>query len=168
LTFLEKSDFMTDGKKSESNGFLVRDYRNGDYSQVCRLWEITGLGRPERGDDEATINKSLSIGGRLLVLEDKEKGAIAGTSWMTFDGRRIHLHHFGIDPALQGRKLSKILLKESLKHVKAMGCQVKLEVHSKNLKAINLYKKSGFDYLGDYDIYIIRDSDSIDTEKINQ
>ena len=37
------------------------------------------------------------------------------------------------------------------------GAQVKLEVHSINLKAINLYKKLGFKHLGEYNVYITRD-----------
>jgi len=76
---------------------------------------------------------------------------------MTFDGRRIHLHHFGILPEYQGKGLANILMRASLKFVKSKGYQVKLEVHQSNSKAINLYKNSGFEYLGDYDIYIIRD-----------
>jgi len=35
--------------------------------------------------------------------------------------------------------------------------QVTLEVHKSNEPAVNLYKMFGFKYLGDYDIYIIRD-----------
>lgn len=76
---------------------------------------------------------------------------------MTFDGRRIHLHHFGILPEFQGNRLSKILIKKSFDFVKKKGYQVKLEVHKTNKRAINLYKKSGFQSLGDYEIYIIRD-----------
>jgi ribosomal protein S18 acetylase RimI-like enzyme len=38
---------------------------------------------------------------------------------------------------------------------------VKLEVHSSNIKAINLYKKFGFIPLGDYHVYIIRDITTI-------
>lgn len=76
---------------------------------------------------------------------------------MTFDGRRIHLHHFGILPEFQGNGLSKILIKKSFDFVKKKGYQVKLEVHKTNKRAINLYKKSGFQSLGDYEIYIIRD-----------
>ncbi len=55
-----------------------------------------------------------------------------------------------------------MLLKESLKFVKEKGYQVKLEVHRSNRTAIELYKKAGFGYLGDYDIYIIRDIQSIE------
>jgi ribosomal protein S18 acetylase RimI-like enzyme len=80
---------------------------------------------------------------------------------MTFDGRRIHLHHFGILPRYQGKGLSKILLEASLKHVKEQGYQVKLEVHKTNEKAAGLYEQYGFRRLGDYDVYIIRDLNEI-------
>jgi N6-L-threonylcarbamoyladenine synthase len=67
------------------------------------------------------------------------------------------LHHFGILPECQGKGLSKILLQESLQFIKSKNTQVKLEVHSTNFKAINLYKKFGFKHLGEYNVYIIRD-----------
>jgi len=139
------------------NNFIIREYQEGDFDEIMRLWIETGLGNTERGDDEKIIEDSIRIGGSMLVMEEKETKRIIGTSWMTFDGRRIHLHHFGIIPELQGKGLSKILLDESLKFVKRKGYQVKLEVHEANLKAINLYKKAGFKYLGDYDVYIVRD-----------
>jgi len=49
------------------------------------------------------------------------------------------------------------LLEKTLAWVRETGYQVKLEVHASNKAAINLYKKYGFKYLGDYRIYIIRD-----------
>jgi len=127
------------------------------------LWTVTGLSRPERGDDEATIERSIALGGEMFVMtEDEDGGRITGTSWLTFDGRRLHMHHFGIIPGHQGKGLSAELLRESLRFVKEKGYQVKLEVHRTNEKAVNLYKKAGFEYLGDYDVYIIRDIQSIE------
>mgnify|MGYP003795802023 FL=1 len=124
---------------------------------------MTGLSRPERGDDEATIERSIALGGEMFVMtEDEDGGRITGTSWLTFDGRRLHMHHFGIIPGHQGKGLSAELLRESLRFVKEKGYQVKLEVHRTNEKAVNLYKKAGFEYLGDYDVYIIRDIQSIE------
>jgi len=124
---------------------------------------VTGLSRPERGDDEATIERSIALGGEMFVMtEDEDGGRITGTSWLTFDGRRLHMHHFGIIPGHQGKGLSAELLRESLRFVKEKGYQVKLEVHRTNEKAVNLYKKAGFEYLGDYDVYIIRDIQSIE------
>jgi len=142
---------------NSDNEFLIRDYTHGDFPGVMHLWEATGMGSQNRGDAEAIIEDSIRIGGCLLVMEQKSEKTICGTSWMTFDGRRIHLHHFGILPDYHGKGLSKILLKESLAFVKEKGYQVKLEVHKENKRALNLYKKAGFDYLGDYNVYIIRD-----------
>lgn len=145
------------------NGIAVRHYSRGDFRGIMELWTATGLSRPERGDDEAAIERSIALGGAMLVMCDgNDAGNIIGTSWMTFDGRRIHLHHFGITPSYQGRGLSHLLVKESLTFVKEKGYQVKLEVHRSNEVAVQLYKKAGFEYLGDYDIYIIRDVQSIE------
>ncbi len=141
--------------------FLIREYRNGDFDGIARSWDLTGMGTPERGDNEQVIENTIKIGGTLLVMEEKRTGRIAGTSWMTFDGRRILLHHFGIIPEFQGIGLSKMLLEESLQFVKNKGIQVKLEVHSTNFKAINLYKKFGFRHLGEYNVFIIRDISKI-------
>jgi ribosomal protein S18 acetylase RimI-like enzyme len=147
--------------KKDNNEFLIREYISGDFDQIAFLWEKTGMGNKKRGDDAPVIERSLQLGGTLIILEEKKSGRICGTSWMTFDGRRIHLHHFGVLPDYQGNGLSKMLLKESLKFVKEKGYQVKLEVHKSNTRAINLYKKFGFEYLGDYDVYIIRDISKI-------
>jgi hypothetical protein len=42
------------------------------------------------------------------------------------------------------------------------GLPVKLEVTQAHEPAVRLYKKAGFEYLGDYDVYIIRDIQSIE------
>lgn len=143
--------------KMINNELIIRDYKEEDFDQVSELWSLTGLGNPERGDNAETIKRTLALGGKLLVIASNSYGKIIGTSWMTCDGRRILLHHFGILPDFQQKGLSKVLLEESLKFAKNMGMQVKLEVHSSNLKAINLYNKFGFKLLKDYCLYIIRD-----------
>lgn len=142
------------------NEFIIRDYKTTDFSGIYNLWIATGMTRPQRNDNEVVITETIKIGGKLLVMQERS-GMIIGTSWMTYDGRRIHLHHFGIHPDFQGKGYSKALLKESLDFVKEKGCQVKLEVHDDNAKAIKLYTKAGFRRLGDFDVYIIRDLSEI-------
>lgn len=137
----------------------VREYQHGDFDKFIDMWVELGLGNPQRGDDQKIIEFTISLGGKFFVLCDDDK--IIGTSWLTTDGRRLFLHHFGIKTEYQGQKLSYILLNESLKFAKQMNQQIKLEVHNTNLRAVNLYKKAGFDYLGDYDVYIIRDLSKI-------
>lgn len=145
------------------NPVKVRTYREGDYPGIMALWEATDLGRPERGDDEATVERSIAMGGVMLIMCDPDNDdKIIGTSWLTFDGRRLLLHHFGIIPGYQGKGLSHILLKETLAVVREKGFQVKLEVHTTNKIALKLYREAGFEYLGDYDVYIIRDIQSIE------
>jgi ribosomal protein S18 acetylase RimI-like enzyme len=136
---------------------IIRDYQPEDYDELISFWYLTDMGNPERGDSRDTISRTLQLGGKLLILESKSTRQICGSSWMTYDGRRIMLHHFGILPECQGKGLSKILLQESLQFIKSKNTQVKLEVHSTNFKAINLYKKFGFKHLGEYNVYIIRD-----------
>ena len=136
---------------------IIRDYQPEDYDELISFWYLTDMGNPERGDSMDTISRTLQLGGKLLILESKSSRQICGSSWMTYDGRRIMLHHFGIIPECQGKGLSKILLQESLQFIKSKNTQVKLEVHSTNFKAINLYKKFGFKHLGEYNVYIIRD-----------
>ncbi len=137
--------------------YIIRDYKDDDYSQAVKLWEETGMGGAFRGDDENKIRDTLKIGGKLLVMEALNKNIIIGTSWLTNDGRRIYLHHFGIKPEYQGRGLSKPLAKASIDFAKKKGLQIKLEVHRENKTAVALYEKFGFKYLGDYDVYIIRE-----------
>ncbi|MBS1231969.1 MAG: ypeA [Bacteroidetes bacterium] len=142
---------------------IIREYHKGDFTGIMNLWIATGLSRPERGDDEATVERSIEMGGRMLVMcPESPAEEIIGTSWMTFDGRRLHLHHFGIDPSFQRRGLARELLRESLRFVKEKGYQVKIEVHRSNAVAVELYRKAGFEFLGDYDVYIIRDIQSIE------
>lgn len=141
--------------------FFVRDYWAADYPHVAEIWERTGMSTPGRGDTAAVIETTLRNCGRLLVLVDRDKDTVIGTSWLTHDGRRLYLHHFAIDPDYQGQRLSRLLLRSSLKIAREAGLQVKLEVHRDNFKAIDLYRKAGFQRLGDYDVMIIRDLSEI-------
>lgn len=135
----------------------IRDYRSSDYEQIMELWNITGLGGRGRGDDQKIIEDSLELGGKLIVAEDTVNHRIIGTSWMTFDGRRIHLHHIGVLPEYRNLGYGKLLTKHSLLYAREKGNQIKLEVREDNTRAIDIYKKLGFKRLGDYDIYIVRD-----------
>ena len=144
--------------------FFIREYTDNDYPEVSRLWENLGLGGAHRGDDEVIIRRTITLGGQLLLLIDAVSKAIVGTSWLTIDGRRTYLHHFGIHADYQGRGLANTILDASLKMAKSFGMQVKLEVHKDNIKALRLYSKAGFTYLGDYDVYIIRDISLIKPE----
>ncbi len=135
----------------------VREYLQEDFNAISQLWKDTDMGGSMRGDNEETIDKTIKAGGKLFVLENTSSHEIIGTSWLSHDQRRIYIHHFGIKPAFQGKGYAHLLMKASMDFAQSTGMQIKLEVHKDNFKAVQLYKKWGFNYLGDYDVYIIRD-----------
>lgn len=135
----------------------VREYLQDDFNAINQLWKDTDMGGSMRGDNEETIERTIKAGGKLFVLENPLSHEIIGTSWLSHDQRRIYIHHFGIKPAFQGKGYAHLLMKASMDFAQSTGMQIKLEVHKDNFKAVQLYKKWGFNYLGDYDVYIIRD-----------
>jgi len=139
---------------------IFRDYKPSDYLLLSSLWEDLDLSSPERGDTQDTIEKTISHGGKLIIMTDKDDHII-GSSWMTNDGRRLFIHHFGIAKSYQGKGYGTLLAQESSRFIKETGYQVKLEVHKENLVAKHLYEKMGFFAFTDYDIYMIREVDNI-------
>lgn len=145
-------------------GYRIRHFTAGDFPGVEALWGATGLGGSVRGDNLQILQNTLDAGGHLLLVTTAEE-MIVGTSWLTNDKRRTYLHHFGIAELHRRKGLAEALLKASLQLALSDGYQVKIEVHRENLPALSLYKKAGFGYLGDYDVFIIRDLDTINPLK---
>ncbi|MBI5541918.1 MAG: GNAT family N-acetyltransferase [Bacteroidia bacterium] len=145
--------------KSNNNfsDFLIRDFTESDFDVVNALWVETGIGGTHRGDNLQIILATIKNNGKLFLLIEKQTDNIIGTAWLTNDMRRIYLHHFCIKPEFQNKGLSHILCNKCVSFAKENNLQIKLEVHKNNLKAIDLYKKHGFNFLGDYDVYIIRE-----------
>lgn len=139
------------------SGYSIRDFQAADMPGMLELWQATDLGNANRGDNLEIIQNTLQNGGRLLLVIQNETNKVIGSSWITNDHRRLYLHHFGILPQYQGKGFGKWLCIESLKWARTVGLQIKLEVHINNQKALALYKSLGFGFLGDYDVYIIRD-----------
>ncbi|HOK37331.1 MAG: GNAT family N-acetyltransferase [Bacteroidales bacterium] len=139
--------------------YFVRDFYESDYSGVLEVWNATDMGGAHRGDNLEVIKNTINNGGALFVLTEKLSGKIIGTSWITNDKRRLYLHHFGIHPQYQGKGLSHLLMEKTMDFARKSGLQIKLEVHKENLVARKLYQKYGFNYLGDYDVFIVRKYD---------
>jgi len=132
---------------------IIRDYKPDDFPMVAELWKETGIFAEERRDAPGLILDCNRQGGKFIVLEDPGTGRIAGTSWLTFDGRRIYLHHFAVAPYLQGKGFGRRLAVESLRYAHEKGFPVKLEVHRENLPAVNLYRSMGFENFREYEIF---------------
>ncbi|MBE0654138.1 MAG: GNAT family N-acetyltransferase [Bacteroidales bacterium] len=140
------------------NRILFRDFKPADFPSIHKLWELNNMAGQERGNSADTILNCNKQGGKFIILEIPEEKKIIGTSWLTWDGRRIFLHHFCIHPDYRGRGLGELLGRESLEFISKKGAQVKLEVHKKNIPAKRLYEKLGFIVFEEYDIYMKRES----------
>ncbi|MEA3462138.1 MAG: GNAT family N-acetyltransferase [Bacteroidota bacterium] len=134
---------------------IVRDYRPGDFPQIENLWKETGVYRSERGDTSETIERCNTQGGKFLVLEDEMNQRIIGTSWLTWDGRRVLMHHFAVLPSRQGSGYGRKLAVDSLEFALDKGVPLKLEVHRENIPAVQLYLKMGFKVLEGYEVYLL-------------
>ncbi len=136
---------------------IIRAYQAGDFPQVEMLWKETGIYTEERQDTAELIVQCNEQGGKFLIMENPETGQVEGTSWMTWDGRRVFLHHFAIRPSLQGKGHGRTLAIRSLDFAREMACPMKLEVHRENTPAVALYKSLGFEVFEDYDVYMLLD-----------
>jgi ribosomal protein S18 acetylase RimI-like enzyme len=142
------------------DNYQIRNYKSGDFENLVKLWKSTGIYDEIRNDSHQSIMDCLKAGGKMLLMHDKISGTLIGSSWMTVDGRRIHLHHFCILPEYQNKGLGRILAKASLEFVNEKNLQLKIEVHKDNIKARKLYESFGLKPYADYIIYMLRDPGS--------
>lgn len=133
----------------------IRNFKPGDFPEIEALWRETGLYNPERGDTAEIILRCNALGGKFLILEDESESRIIGTSWMTWDGRRVLLHHFAVLPSMQQRGYGRELALESLAFAREKSSPMKLEVQRENLPAVQLYRNLGFKLFEGLDVYII-------------
>lgn len=134
---------------------IIRDYRPGDFPQIETLWKETGVYRSERGDSPEVILQCNAQGGKFLILEDETNNTIIGTSWLTWDGRRIFMQYLAVLPSQQNLGYGRKLAVESMKFARDRKASIKLEVHRDNIHAIQLYKHLGFKILEAYEVYLV-------------
>lgn len=135
--------------------YQIIDFQPEYFDKLNSFWEDSGLGGNHRGDSLELVMSTLHNSARLILMIDMTNDII-GTSWLTNDSRRTYIHHFGIRKDYRNSGLGGVLLNHCLNIAKLIGLQVKLEVHKDNLPAQKLYRKYGFQDLGDYQVLIMR------------
>lgn len=133
----------------------IRFYQQNDFDELSKLWMESGVGSPARNDTQESIEECLRIGGALWLALDQN--LIVGSAWLTYDGRRLYLHHMAVLPRYQNQGVGNLLMERCVAFGKEKNKQMKLEVHRANQRAIHLYQKYGFSALGDYDTYLLRE-----------
>ena len=134
---------------------IIREYRQRDFPELESLWKATGVYRPERGDSSETILNCNQLGGKLLILEDEEENKITGSSWLTWDGRRVHMQYFAVHPSKQGYGYGRKLALESMSFARDKKAPIKLEAHRDNIQAVQLFRSMGFKILEGYEVYMV-------------
>jgi ribosomal protein S18 acetylase RimI-like enzyme len=134
---------------------VIRNYQPGDFPQIEALWKKTGIFKLERGDTAEMIEQCNEQGGKFLIMEEKSSKRVVGTSWLTWDGRRVLMHHLAVLPSMQKRGYGRKLAEESLAFSREKKSPLKLEVNRHNLPAVQLYSHLGFKVFENYEVYII-------------
>lgn len=124
------------------------------YAEIISIWDKTGISNPERADSFDSIQRTLEHGGILLLAY--MDAILVGTIWLTNDYRRLYIHHMAVLPEFQKQGIGRSLLKEAIQIADKQGLQAKLEVHSDNAAALNLYRSMGFKVLDGYLVMIRR------------
>ncbi len=124
------------------------------YAEIISIWDKTGISNPERADSFDSIQRTLEHGSILLLAY--MDAILVGTIWLTNDYRRLYLHHMAVLPEFQKQGIGRSLLKEAIQIADKQGLQAKLEVHSDNAAALNLYRSMGFKVLDGYLVMIRR------------
>ncbi|HNU97520.1 MAG TPA: GNAT family N-acetyltransferase [Candidatus Syntrophosphaera sp.] len=124
------------------------------YAEIISIWDKTGISNPERADSFDSIQRTLEHGGILLLAY--MDAILVGTIWLTNDYRRLYLHHMAVLPEFQKQGIGRSLLQEAIQIADKQGLQAKLEVHSDNAAALNLYRSMGFKVLDGYLVMIRR------------
>jgi len=124
------------------------------YAEIISIWDKTGISNPERADSFDSIQRTLEHGGILLLAY--MEAILVGTIWLTNDYRRLYIHHMAVLPEFQKQGIGRSLLQEAIQIADKQGLQAKLEVHSDNAAALNLYRSMGFKVLDGYLVMIRR------------
>jgi len=135
---------------------VIRDYRSEDYLAIIDLWLKTGYGKTSRYENQKVIEKSIKMGGRLIVATTPES-LMAGSLWLTFDGYSGHLHHLSVLPKFIEMEIVSSLVGEAIRFSKGKGYQLKIEADLNNKNLIHQFSELGFTSIGQYFIFVLRD-----------
>lgn len=104
--------------------------------------------------------------GILLVMELDGKMVSYGLVWCHQGTRLARLYSLAVDPAMRGRGLAKLVLKELEMAASKKGrLYMRLEVSKSNQSAIALYQQAGYRIFGEYSDYYDDHMDALRMQK---
>jgi ribosomal protein S18 acetylase RimI-like enzyme len=122
----------------------LRDFRLSDYDQVSRFWASVGL-KPSRSDTVDRIRHKLERDPELFILA-VDNGAIVGTVFGSYDGRRGWMNRLAVAPPFRGQGLARRLAEEVERRLRRIGCdKMNLLIEADNAAVQSLYEKMGYE-----------------------
>lgn len=131
------------------DGVTVRTFTRDDADAWVALNARAFAGHPEQGrltraDLDARTAEPWFRAEDLLLVEDA--GRLVAFVWTKVTGADGELYVVAVDPDEQGRGLGHLLTRTALAHLAARGCaRALLYVDGGNLRAVNVYRRAGFD-----------------------
>ncbi|MDD2332131.1 MAG: GNAT family N-acetyltransferase [Candidatus Cloacimonetes bacterium] len=127
------------------------------FSELCTLWQETGIANAARADSLESIRHTLNNGAFLILAFEDDN--LLGSAWLTHDFRRIYVHHMAVTPNRQNQGIGRQILLEAASVSRELKLQLKLEVHEHNPSARKLYDSFGFVELIGYRTMVRRSID---------
>jgi len=123
---------------------VIRAATTDDGARLVALWAAAGLlFRAEHVDRELTA--VLARDPDLVLVEEDETGALIGTVFGTFDGRRGWVNRLATSPDQQGRGIATRLLAELERRLLAKGCaKINLLIEPHNAAVASFYARHGY------------------------
>jgi ribosomal protein S18 acetylase RimI-like enzyme len=124
-------------------GVNIRPYRSGDYDQVFRLWETSGL-ELSRSDTKESLDRQAERDPDLFLVAE-ENGRIVGVIMGRWDGRRGWLNRLAVTPEQRHKRLGTRLVMQAEELLKAKSCEkVNLLIESGNAGVQEFYQQMGY------------------------
>ncbi len=121
---------------------MIKQMKVEHLEDVCRLEDILFTSAWHYKDFLYELNENPYSNYFVYFVDDKIVGYIG--EWITFEQAQITT--LGVDPQYQRQNIATKLLNHAIKVAESNQCEImSLEVRISNIKALNLYKKLGFE-----------------------
>jgi len=122
----------------------IRRYSSSDQSSIITLWERCGLIRPWN-DPKKDINRKLKAQPELFFVGVLD-GVLIASAMAGYEGHRGWINYLAVSPDHRQKGYGRIIMQEVERQLKIIGCpKINLQIRESNTRAINFYKKLGYD-----------------------
>ena len=124
--------------------YSIRPFEEADRAAVIDLWVGCGLTRPWN-DPNRDIDRKMVVRDELFLVAISQ-GRLIGSVMAGYDGHRGWVNYLGVDRALRGSGLGKLLMDQAESRLKALGCpKINLQIRTENTGVQEFYRRIGYE-----------------------